>query len=150
MSWSRRVFYGWYVVAAALVITTTTSGLAFYNLSILLAAFVSERGFPVALASSATAAFFVAGGIGGIIAGRLIDRIDVRLVIAASATVGAMALATVGLLREVWQLFAFHIVFGLAHGATGLVPVTTVIARIEKTQDERSSWNEESRIMNHE
>lgn len=129
MSSPRRVFYGWYVVAAALVITTTTSGLAFYNLSILLAAFVSERGFPVALASSATAAFFVAGGIGGIIAGRLIDRIDVRLVIAASATVGAMALATVGLLREVWQLFAFHIVFGLAHGATGLVPVTTVIAR---------------------
>ena len=55
MSSPRRVFYGWYVVAAALVITTTTSGLAFYNLSILLAAFVAERGFPVALASSATA-----------------------------------------------------------------------------------------------
>lgn len=125
----RRVFYGWYVVAAALVITTTTSGLAFYNLSILLAAFVAERGFPVALASSATATFFVAGGIGGMIAGRLLDRIDARAVIAVSATIGALALASVGQLREVWQLFVFHTVFGLAHGATGLVPVTTVIAR---------------------
>jgi MFS family permease len=125
----RRVFYGWYVVAAALVITTTTSGLAFYNLSILLAAFVAERGFPVALASAATATFFVAGGIGGIIAGRLIDRMDARAVIAAGAIIGAMALAAAGLLREVWQLFAFHVVFGLAHGATGLVPVTTVLAR---------------------
>lgn len=129
MSSPRRVFYGWYVVAAALVITTTTSGLAFYNLSILLAAFVAERGFPVALASSATAVFFVAGGIGGMIAGRLVDRLDARIVIATGACIGATALATVGLLREVWQLFAFHVVFGLAHGATGLVPVTTVIAR---------------------
>src|SRR5207253_281590 len=59
----------------------------------------------------------------------LVDRIDARFVIAASATIGALALASVGLLREVWQLFTFHVVFGLAHGATGLVPVTTVIAR---------------------
>ena len=126
----RRVFYGWYVVAAALVITTTTSGLAFYNLSILLAAFVAERGFPVALASSATATFFIAGGIGGVIAGRLVDRIDARIVIATSATARCdWHWRRVGLLRETWQLFAFHLVFGLAHGATGLVPVTTVIAR---------------------
>lgn len=125
----RRVFYGWYVVAAALVITTVTSGLTFYNLSILLAAFVREYGFPVGLASSATATFFIAGGIGGVIAGRLVDRFDARYVIAGGATLGALALCSVGLLREVWQLFAFHVVFGFAHGATGLVPVTTVIAR---------------------
>lgn len=125
----RRIFYGWYVVAAALVIMTTTSGLAFYNLSILLAAFVNDRGFPVSLASSAVAAFFIAGGIGGVVAGRLIDRIDARAVIIAGATLGAVALASAGLLRDVWHLFAFHVVFGFAHGATGLVPVTTVIAR---------------------
>jgi MFS family permease len=125
----RRVFYGWYVVAAALVILTTTSGLAFYNLSILLAAFVGERGFPVSLASSATAIFFVAAGIGGMLAGRLVDRFDARYVVAGSACIGALCLASVGLLREVWHLFAFHVVFGFAHGATSLVPVTTIIAR---------------------
>jgi MFS family permease len=125
----RRIFYGWYIVAAVFVITMTTSGLAFYNLSILLAAFVAERGFPVGLASSATATFFIAGGIGGAIAGRLVDRVDARLVIATSASIGTLALASVGLLRETWQLFAFHVVFGLCHGANGLVPVTTVVAR---------------------
>jgi MFS family permease len=125
----RRVFYGWYVVGAVLVITTATSGLAFYNLSILLAAFVAERGFSVALASSATATFFIAAGIGGVMAGRLVDRSDVRIVMAAGAVVGALALASVGMLLEVWQLFAFHVVFGFSYGFIGLVPVTTVIAR---------------------
>ena len=123
------MFHGWYIVAAVFVVTTTTSGLAFYNLSILLAAFVSERGFPVALASSATATFFIASGIGGAISGRLIERVDARFVIAVSATVGALALESVSVLRETWQLYAFHIVFGLSHGASGLVPATTLVAR---------------------
>jgi MFS family permease len=125
----RRIFYGWYIVAGVFVITMTTSGLAFYNLSILLAAFVAERGFPVSLASSATATFFIAGGIGGVISGRLVERIDARFVIATGAIVGALALASVGSLRELWQLYAFHVVFGLCHGASGLVPLTTLVAR---------------------
>ncbi len=125
----HRVFYGWYVVGAVLVITTASSGFVFYNLPILLAAFVSERGFPVGLASSATATFFIASGFGGMLAGRLVDRIDMRLVISGGALLSALALAPVGLLHSTWQLFAFHVVFGLAYGTCGLVPVTTVIAR---------------------
>jgi MFS family permease len=123
------MFHGWYIVAAVFVVTTTTSGLAFYNLSILLAAFVAERGFPVALASSATATFFIASGIGGAISGRLIERVDARFVIAVSAGFGALALESVSVLRETWQLYAFHVVFGLSHGASGLVPSTTLVAR---------------------
>ena len=52
-----------------------------------------RAGFPVSLASSATAVFFVAGGIGGMIAGRLVDRIDARVVIVVAASIGALALA---------------------------------------------------------
>jgi MFS family permease len=125
----RRVFYGWYVVAAVLVITTAFSGFIFYNLSVLLAAFVGEKAFPVALASSATASFFVAAGFAGVAAGWLVDRIDVRLVISGGAATAALALASVGVLDATWQLFAFHVVLGFAHGMCGLVPVTTVIAR---------------------
>jgi MFS family permease len=129
MPLSHRVFYGWYVVAAVLVVTTAFAGFIFYNLSVLLAAFVAEKGFPVALASTATASFFVAAGLAGVLAGWLVDRIDVRLVIAGGATVAALALTSVGVLETTWQLFAFHLVFGFAHGTCGLVPVTTVIAR---------------------
>ncbi|MBO0766734.1 MAG: MFS transporter [Hyphomicrobiaceae bacterium] len=125
----RPVFYGWYIVGAVLVTTTAFSGFIFYNLSILLAAFVAERGFPVALASSATSFFFLAAGLGGVAAGRLVDRFDARLVISAGATLGSLALAAAGALYATWQLFAFYVVLGIAHGTCGLVPVTTVIAR---------------------
>ena len=129
MSGNSRIFYGWYIVAAICLITTITSGLAFYNLSLLLNAFVADRGFPVSLTSAATASFFVSGGFAGVLIGRLIDRVDPRAAIVGSAILGSACLFSVGYLREAWQLFAFHIVFGFAYGGTGLVPLTTLVTR---------------------
>lgn len=129
MSGDLRVFYGWYIVAAICLITTIGSGLAFYNLSVLLNAFVAERGFPVSLTSAATATFFVSGGIAGVAVGRLVDRFDPRAAIAGAAALGAACLFSVGYLHETWQLFLFHIVFGFAYGGTGLVPLTTLVTR---------------------
>ena len=124
-----RIFYGWYVVYAIGLVLMTTSGLAFYNLSVLLDAFVAERGFPVALTSGATASFVIASGAGGVFAGRLMDRIDARLIMICGACVSALALGSLSLLHRVWQLYAFHLLFGFCYGFCGLVPATTVVAR---------------------
>ena len=124
-----RIFYGWYVVYAIGLVLLTASGLAFYNLSVLLDAFVAERGFPVALTSGATASFFIASGAGGVIAARLMDRADARLVMIFGACVSALALGTLGLLQRPWQLYAFHLLFGFCYGFCGLVPATTIVAR---------------------
>lgn len=129
MSARTKIFYGWRIVAAIFLITTITSGLAFYNIPVLLNAFVAESGFPVSLTSAATAAFFVSGGVSGVLVGRIIDRCDLRVVLIGATLVGAACLLSVGYLRETWQLFAFHVVFGLSYGASNLVPVTTLVTR---------------------
>lgn len=126
---TTRLFYGWYVVLAIGLVLTTESGLAFYNLAVLLDAFIRERGFPVALASGATASYFLASGVGGVLAARLMERIDARVVMISGASLSAIALACVGLLSAPWQLFTFHVVFGFCYGCCGLVPATTVVAR---------------------
>jgi MFS family permease len=124
-----RIFYGWYVVYAIGLVLLTASGLAFYNLSVLLDAFIAERGFPVALTSGATASFFIAAGAGGVIAARLMDRVDARLIMIFGACVSALALGTLGLLERPWQLYAFHLLFGFCYGFCSLVPATTIVAR---------------------
>lgn len=126
---SGRVFYGWYIVYAIGFGLMATSGLAFYNLSVLLNAFVTERGFPVGLASGATATYFIASGLGGVLAGRLIDRFDPRPIMITGACVSAIALGCVGLLRTPLALYGFHVVFGFCYGCCGLVPATTIVAR---------------------
>lgn len=124
-----RTFYGWYIVAAVLVMTTAASGFTFYNLPILLAVYTGERGFAVSVASAATATFFLASGVGGMIAGRLAERIDVRLVVACAATLGAVTLSRAGHVTQLSHLFIFHFMLGLCHGSASLVPLLTVVAR---------------------
>jgi MFS family permease len=126
---SSRIFYGWYVAYAIGLVMTTTAGLAFYNLPVLLDAFVAQRNFPVALVSSGTAIFFIAAGLAGVAAGQLVDRFDARYVIIGAATLASLSLLSIGYLQEPWQLFAFYIVFGLSYGGCGLVPTTTIVAR---------------------
>ncbi len=124
-----RLFYGWYVVLAIGFVLMTSAGLAFYNLSVLLDAFIRERGFPVALTSGATGSYFLASGVGGVVAARLMERFDPRLIMIAGASVCSVALATVGELHRPWQLFTFHVLFGFSYGCCGLVPATTIVAR---------------------
>jgi MFS family permease len=124
-----RVFYGWYVVGAIALVLTTTSGLGFYNLSVLLDAFVRERGFPVALASGATACYFVGSGVGGVVAGWLIERVDPRVIVSVSAILMALLLACLGILYSPVQLYLFHLVYGLCYGCGGIIPNITTVAR---------------------
>src|ERR1700719_3961776 len=126
---ARRAFYGWYVAYGLMVVSTMTAGFLFYNVAVLLEAFVAERGFPVSLASLATGIFFVASGIAGLIVGQVINRIDARKIIVVSACITALALASVGFLRTPTQLIAFYIVLGFCYGGCGLVTASTIVAR---------------------
>ena len=126
---ARRAFYGWYVAYALMVVSTMTAGFLFYNVSVLLEAFVGERGFAVELASFATGVFFVASGVAGLVVGRVINRVDARKIIVASAGVTAIALASVGYLRTEAELVAFYVVLGLCYGGCGLVTASTIVAR---------------------
>jgi MFS family permease len=125
----RGIFYGWYVVYALGFVMMTTAGLAFYNLPVLLDAFVAQRNFPVSIASNGTAVFFVAAGAAGVIAGQFVDRVDPRYAIIGGTIIASLAIASIGWITETWQLFTFYAVFGFAYGACGLIPTTTIVAR---------------------
>lgn len=124
----RDTYYGWWVVGAVFMTMSTTAGIGFYNLSVLLGAFTEER-FDVSAVSGATATFFLASGFAGMAIGRLIELYDVRYVVAISGALGALVFAFVGSITEVWQLYAFYAVFGILYAGCALVPGTTLVAR---------------------
>lgn len=125
----RRVFRGWYVVAAAFVVLMTSAGLGFYGLSVYLEAITDEQGFSTSSVSAATSVFFIVTGVSGRFIGQLITRRDVRQVVVVGGLVAAMALAALGQVEEVWQVFVVYAVFGVGFAATAIVPCTTVVTR---------------------
>ncbi|MFN4230524.1 MFS transporter [Parvibaculum sp.] len=124
-----RIFYGWYIVGAVFVIHTVSCGLIFYNLSIFLKAFVAEGGFTVSATSNATALFFISSGFAGLAVGWMLDRFDPRWVVTFGAFLSAGVLASAGHVGELWQLYAFYILFGIGNAAVAVIPGMTIVAR---------------------
>ncbi|MGV8995987.1 MAG: MFS transporter [Parvibaculaceae bacterium] len=122
-------FYGWFVVAAILVVLSVGSGLGFYNLSVFLKAFVSQSGFSVEHTSAATACFFIASGLSGLVVGALIERYDVRWVMTGGALLCGGTMFGASHVHELWQLYVFYAIFGMGYCACALLPCTTLMAR---------------------
>lgn len=124
-----KIFYGWWVVLSVFVFMTFSSGLGFYNLSVILAALIHERGFSVSLASGATATFFIVSGFAGLGVAKLIDRFDPRWTIIGGAVLASLSIAALGQIREVWEVYAVHAVFGVGFATCNMVPGATLVAR---------------------
>lgn len=122
-------FPGWRVVGAGLVVLTMSSGVGFYGIAVYLGAFSREFGWTVSSLSLATTVFFAVAGAAGPLVARLNDRHDVRWTLVGGSLLAALALASMGLVRERWHLFAVYVLFSLGWSAAGLGPVTTVVTR---------------------
>lgn len=117
------------MLAAIFLVLSTTSGLGFYNASVILRSATEELGASVTAVSGATTMFFAAGGIVGFSVSRLMDRIDIRWFYGAGAFLGAAALSSLRWVSSVPSLYVFFAVFGAAFAIAGLGPSTTVVAR---------------------
>lgn len=124
-----EIFYGWYIVSAAFVVMTVSSGFGFYNLGVYLNAFVEERSFPVGVTSAATASFFLASGFAGLAVGRFIEEYDLRWSVVIGAAISALTLASAPFVDTILELYAFHVFFGIGYAACALLPCTTIVTR---------------------
>ncbi len=123
------LFYGWRMVASIFVIMTFTSGLCFYNISVLLTALTREQGFSVSLASGVTAVFFLSSGFSGMIISRLIERFDPRATMIGGCMLAALSMFMLAHVQTVWQVYVVYGFFGFGFAACNMVPGATLIAR---------------------
>lgn len=106
----RRVFYGWWIVAASLVALMVGSGLTFWSFTVYIPPLEDEFGWSRAQVSSAFSVGVIVSGICAPIAGRVIDRVGARRTIA----IGSLGLVgTFILFSRVQTLWQYLAVFGL-------------------------------------
>ncbi len=126
---SPKVFYGWYVAGACLVMMYVTVGVSYYGLSLFLRPLRDEHGWSNAVVSGATGMFFLVSGVAAFAAGPFIDRIGPRRFLGAGITLTALGAAAVGIINQIWQLFAVYAVLAVAYGLGAVVPVSTLMSR---------------------
>ncbi|TDJ01006.1 MAG: MFS transporter [Candidatus Dadabacteria bacterium] len=106
----KKIYYGWYIVAASLFIIIL-DGLLLYSFGVFLPYINDEFGLSRAEGSSLFAFRSLILAPGFIIAGRLIDKYDPRIVIFCGGSIAALGMILSGFATNMWQLILFYSVF---------------------------------------
>jgi len=106
-----RFFWGWYVVLGAFLILAINYG-ARYSFGVFVKPMAAQYNWSRSVISAGMSIMVLAYGIGGIFAGRLVDRIAPRWIITAGATLMAAGLFLTLLIREPWQFYVSYGIFG--------------------------------------
>jgi len=116
-----RIFYGWVVVAASLVIACIFLSIRL-SFGVFFKSLQAEFELTRAATSSLFSTYMILGAITGIICGWATDRYGPRIVISLMGLVTGLALLISSLTTSLWQIFLSYSLL-LAIGTGGIVPV---------------------------
>jgi len=123
-----KVFYGWVIVAAALVIILVLVGIRF-SFGVFFKSLEAEFELTRAATSSVFSAYMVLAALFGIVNGWALDRYGPRRILSLMGLFTGLGLLITGLTSSLWQLFLSYSLL-VAVGTAGPVPLLmSVISR---------------------
>jgi len=123
------LFWGWYVVTGAFLILAVNYG-ARYCFGVFVKPMVTEYHWSRTVISAGMSIMVLAYGIGGIFAGRIVDRIAPRWIITTGASLLAAGLLLTALVREPWQFYmTYGILGGLGSACMGVVVCSSSVGK---------------------
>lgn len=123
---NKKYFYGYNIITASFVIQGVVVGTLFTH-GVFFKEFQTEFGWSRALISGASSVNYLITGLGGILAGRLNDKIGPRILITASSMVLALGYMLMSRIQAPWQLYmVFGVVMGIGISTTDIITLSTV------------------------
>ncbi len=129
--WRARIpfFYGWVIVAAALLSLGFTYSI-WYSFSVFYVALLGDFHWSRASTASIFSTFVIVGGIASPVSGALVDRFGPGRIVAIGGAVLAAGMLICSRLTELWQFYlAFGVVAALGTASTGWTPCVTMLTR---------------------
>ena len=125
------VHYGWVIVGASFLVLMNYG--IFYSYGVFFKPLIAEFGWSRAETSLAFSFYLVTYSTTGIIMGWLSDRHGPRLPVFLAALLIGGGLAALSRVSSLWTLYLFFgLVAALGHGASWIVPVSTVVRWFER------------------
>jgi MFS family permease len=127
---SPKIFYGWFVVAAAFLNLFLTVGVIFYGFPVFYPAFVADLGFTRAeVTQGFLLGFLIVGLPFGLVTGSMIDRFGARPVILSGVAFIGLPLIAMGFMRHFWQYEALCVLEVMGYVLAGPIANQVLIAR---------------------
>ena len=124
-----RIYYGWYIAVACALLMFVGVGVGYYGLPIFIKPLKEEHGWSTTQVSWAPTIYFFLSGLTSAVIGPIIDRRGPMLFMTIGMVVNGVSAAFIGLVDELWQLYAVYFVFAVAYGMSAGVAVNAIMTR---------------------
>ena len=124
----QGVFYGWYMVAACLVVAVVAWSLGLFGASVFLHAVTAARGWSIGLVSSAITLFYLVGAAISMSVGTATARFGPRPVMVLGAIGLAIGVVGLGQADEPWHVYAAFAMMGLGWSGLSMTAISTALA----------------------
>jgi len=125
-----RIFYGWWVVAAAFLNLFFVVGIIFYGFPVFYASFVESMGFSRAeVTQGFFLGFLIIGLPSGLLAGVVIDRIGARWVIVTGVGFVGISLLLMAKMTKLWQYEALCVLEVLGYVFAGPIANQVLVSK---------------------
>lgn len=122
----RRIFYGWYIVAAGFVSLWFHAGVGFYSFPVFLVALSESLGWGKGATAMGISVTFVGGGLASPVVGRLVPTWGVKKIVIAGALIMSAAFVLFSRMQTLWQFYIICLGFAVGVSCTG--PMSTSYA----------------------
>ena len=125
-----RIFYGWWVVAAAFLNLFFVVGIIFYGFPVFYASFVESLGFSHAQVTQGfLLGFLIIGLPFGLLVGAIIDRIGARWVLVTGIGLVGISLLLMAKMTKLWQYEALCVLEVLGYVFAGPIANQVLVSR---------------------
>lgn len=125
----KKIFYGWWILAAILPACVVHAGAPFYAFTIFYKPFALEFGWTRSEAALAITIFMLTMGMTSPLIGKLTERFGPKTVILAGAVAGGICFLLASKINSLWQLYLLYFAIGWSYSACGAIPVNAIVAR---------------------
>ena len=121
----RRIFYGWYIVAAGTTTSFTTMAIFTVGLSVFIKDVQDEMGWTMAAISLGFSLKQLETGILAPVSGYLIDRLGPRIMAVAGTIVMTIGLLLFSQMHSLWMFYVAAMVIAIGQGMGSMMAYTT-------------------------
>jgi MFS family permease len=125
----RPLFYGWWIVAAALVGSAVSSGTTFWTFTVYIQPLEDDFGWSRAQVAAAFSLGLLVSGIVGPLAGRSIDRFGARLPMLIASVLTAGSFVLLAQTQTLWQFYAIYMLHALVRTWMFFIPIQWILSR---------------------
>jgi len=123
-----KIFYGYWVLAAAFLCIFISQGCGFFTFSLFVKPLEADMGWGRGEIMGAFTVFFLSMGIFSPVVGRIVDRYGVRRVIFAGALMMGIGFILLGLMQELWHFYLSYAIAGIGGAAIGIAPASVAVS----------------------